>query len=58
MNKLKLKVEEMQVESFETVVEEDVRGTVKGNMLLRTADEGTCRGQTGLCTGCTPVACY
>jgi hypothetical protein len=57
MAKLKLNIEDVDIESFETIEVEESRGTVQGN-LLRTVDDGTCRGQTGLCTGCTPINCY
>jgi hypothetical protein len=57
MAKSKLKLEEFEIESFEVGGIDDEGGTVEANE-LRTADNGTCRGQTGICTGCTPIACY
>lgn len=57
MTKHKLKLEDVEIESFVTAATHEAEGTVEANE-MRTADNGTCRGQTGLCTGCTPVACY
>ncbi|HEX9937543.1 MAG TPA: pinensin family lanthipeptide [Longimicrobium sp.] len=57
MSNDKLKLDEVKVESFETGDADGGAGTVKANELLRTVD-GTCRGQTGLCTACPPIDCY
>jgi len=58
MSNAKLKLDDVEVESFDTGNGEDGAGTVKANELLRTVVGGTCPGQTGLCTGCPPVQCY
>ncbi|MBB4637630.1 pinensin family lanthipeptide [Longimicrobium terrae] len=55
MTKHKLKLEDVEIESFVTAATPKAEGTVRANA-MRTED--TCRGQTGLCTGCTPIACY
>lgn len=57
MNKAKLKLDEVEVESFEVVGIYGADGTVNANE-LRTDVGGTCKGQTGLCTGCTPQQCF
>ena len=57
MSKRKLKVDDVEVESFETAAAEDKTGTVKANE-LETADFGTCWGQTAQCTACPPRHCY
>jgi hypothetical protein len=57
MSKRKLKLEEMEIVSFETGKNDEEQGTVAANELI-TAVDGTCRGQTGYCTACPPVACY
>lgn len=57
MTKHKLKLEDVEIESFVTAPAAEAKGTVEANEMI-TAVDGTCRGQTGLCTGCTPVACY
>jgi hypothetical protein len=57
MAKKKLKLDEVQIESFETAAAEGEQGTVAANEMI-TAVDGTCRGQTGLCTACPPVQCY
>jgi hypothetical protein len=53
----KLKLDEIEVETFETADAEAARGTVEGNG-LDTADVGTCPGQTAHCTACRPLQCY
>jgi hypothetical protein len=57
MRTRKIKLEEVQIESFETGASEGAPGTVQANELITVVD-GTCRGQTGLCTACPPVHCY
>jgi hypothetical protein len=57
MVKKKLKLDEVQIESFETATAEGEQGTVAANEMI-TVVGGTCRGQTGLCTACPPVNCY
>ncbi|HEY0019902.1 MAG TPA: hypothetical protein VGC13_26615 [Longimicrobium sp.] len=57
MSAKKLKLDKIEVETFETAEGEDGEGTVEANA-LRTAVDGTCRGQTGLCTACPPYDCY
>ena len=56
MRKAKLTLEKIEIESFEIVETEEERGTVEANMMA-TAVGGTCRGQTVLCTACTPYVC-
>jgi hypothetical protein len=57
MSEKKLKLEKLEVETFETAKGDPEQGTVEANA-LRTAVGGTCQGQTGLCTGCPPIQCY
>jgi hypothetical protein len=55
MHKLKLKLDEMDVETFEIMEVPAGEGTVKGNdMATRAID--TC--YTGYCTACPPIHCY
>jgi hypothetical protein len=50
MNTPKLKLVDVEVESFATATVEDVIGTVEANML-------TLKGQTVLCTQCGNLQC-
>ncbi|HET7228852.1 MAG TPA: hypothetical protein VFJ16_02485 [Longimicrobium sp.] len=56
MRTAKLKLEEIEVESFDTGQTEDASGTVHANELI--SIEGTCPGQTAMCTACRPLQCY
>lgn len=56
MTRNKLKLEEVEIESFEITDSAETQGTVEANMLTKV--DGTCRGQTGLCSACPPIACY
>jgi hypothetical protein len=56
MRTSKLKLEEVEVESFELGEGEDASGTVRANELV--SQEGTCPGQTAMCTACRPLYCY
>lgn len=58
MPERKLKLEDVQIESFETAAADGKLGTVEANEARETPREGTCWGQTGLCTACPPVHCY
>ncbi|HEX5726546.1 MAG TPA: hypothetical protein VFX98_13815 [Longimicrobiaceae bacterium] len=56
MRKLKLEVEELRVESFQTAGHSEDRGTVQGNLMNRdvhdTFFDDYCRNyETGLCPG-------
>jgi len=51
----KLKLEEVEVESFEVGEGQDASGTVRANELV--SQEGTCPGQTAACTACRPLYC-
>jgi len=56
MPRAKLKLEEVEVESFEVGQMGDGGGTVKANEMI-TAN-GTCPGQTAMCSACKPLQCY
>lgn len=58
MAKRKLKLDEVKIESFETAAVGESIGTVRANEARETPGEGTCWGQTGLCTACPPIHCY
>lgn len=58
MARRKLKLDEVKIESFETAAADEALGTVKAHEMRETPVEGTCWGQTGLCTACPPVHCY
>ena len=53
----KLKLDKIEVETFETADAEADRGTVEGNA-METVDVRTCWGQTAACTACPPRQCY
>jgi hypothetical protein len=52
----KLKLEEVEVESFDVGQVADGGGTVKANEGISIG--GTCQGQTAACTACRPLQCY
>jgi hypothetical protein len=54
--RLKLRLDDVQIESFPVAEAGEEHGTVQGNMLA-TAVGGTCRGQTVLCTQCGNQNC-
>ena len=56
MSTRKLKLEKIEVETFETAEGDAAKGTVAANM--ETVDVRTCWGQTGQCTACPPIQCY
>jgi hypothetical protein len=55
MRTKKLKLEKIEVETFETSEGEAEKGTVQA---METADVRTCWGQTAACTACPPRQCY
>ncbi|MBB4637629.1 hypothetical protein [Longimicrobium terrae] len=57
MSKRKLKLEDVEIESFATARAVEGKGTVEANE-METVGEGTCMGQTGACTACPPLHCY
>lgn len=57
MKKQKLRLDDIEVVSFETMEAGEEQGTVQANMAMVTADVRTCRGQTILCTACAPYQC-
>lgn len=57
MSKAKLKLGEVEVESFEIGDDSGATGTVRANEMV-TVDRKTCLGQTGLCTACPPQQCF
>lgn len=56
MGKLKLTLEQVEVESFEVGALDGASGTVRANEMI--SIEGTCPGQTAQCTACRPLQCY
>jgi hypothetical protein len=58
MSKPKLRLEEVRIESFETTTAAEGTGTVRANEALQTPGEGTCLGQTAVCTACPPRQCF
>ena len=56
MGKLRLTLEQVEVESFEMGTLDDASGTVRANEMI--SIEGTCPGQTAACTACRPLQCY
>jgi hypothetical protein len=62
MNKLKLNLEELSVDSFEAVESARPQGTVQGQEMLlvtnNTACAGSCPGQTCIDLTCGPSVCH
>jgi hypothetical protein len=56
MGKLKLRLEQVEVESFEVGLLDGASGTVQANEMV--SKEGTCPGETAACTACRPLQCY
>jgi len=56
MSRTKLKLQEVEVESFDVGQMEDGSGTVKANEMISV--DGTCPGQTAMCSACKPLQCY
>lgn len=56
MGKLRLTLDQVEVESFEVGMLDGTSGTVQANEMI--SIEGTCPGQTAACTACRPLQCY
>ena len=56
MRESKLKLQDVEVESFDVGEIDGAGGTVQANE--RVSIEGTCPGQTAECTACRPLYCH
>jgi hypothetical protein len=56
MREAKLKLQDVEVESFDVGDIDGAGGTVRANEAI--SIEGTCPGQTAQCTACRPLQCY